>query len=89
LFALAGALAWRAQVREDVSPSGPPRELDGRALYEQHCERCHAVDEFADAYLGQGSGLRVLELLEFLEQHGDADPLEDRAIAQFLATPTR
>lgn len=94
LFALAGAAAWRVDSRKTAAassqspdPSPAPSELDGRALYEQHCASCHALDEFAKTYQGPGSGVAVLELLEFLVDHGGATTDEDRAIARFLAAP--
>ncbi len=96
LFALAAGVAWRAQARRTAaapSASSPvssaQREHDGRSLYELHCVRCHALDEFAETYQGPGSGLAIFELLEFLAEHGASDDDEDRAIARFMATPLR
>lgn len=96
LFALAGAVAWSAKVRTGASPSASTsdapessRELDGRAMYVLHCERCHAVEELAETCQGPDAGVRVLELIDFLAEHGDAGSAEDRAIARYLATLER
>lgn len=96
LMALAAVAAWLAQHLDKA-----PREAtdgaraqassvrDGRALYARNCERCHTTQEFAEGLHGPQSGARVLEMLEFLEQHGDGDELDDRAVLAFLVQASR
>ncbi len=89
--ALVAVALWSASQRGERE--APPRvetgELDGKALFERHCAKCHESDEFASALRGPESGAAVLETLQFLTEHGDASELEDRAVVEFLSSSGR
>lgn len=92
LLAVAVGAAWlasRTQLRRPPpsEPSAPQRS--GQELFELNCADCHQRDELSPSLSGPDSAARALELLEFLEGHGDCGASEDRAIVRFLASPAR
>lgn len=94
---LAGAcllFAWIVRAGPDASerPAGPVPPAGsaphaGGPLFEQHCSRCHTVEEML-ASLGEvraatEAGESVLELLD---DHGTSAAPEDREIVEYLWT---
>jgi mono/diheme cytochrome c family protein len=87
-LALVAVALWSASQRggREAAPPVVGGDFDGRALFERHCAKCHAADEFASELRGPESGAAVLQMLEFLTDHGAASELEDRAIVGFMSS---
>jgi mono/diheme cytochrome c family protein len=99
-LALAAAAAVAVALRAGPAPPSPgapgaaptpttAAELDGRALYARYCERCHAADRFSEDLRAPDQGTVVLDMLDFLDDHGNADCLQDRALLRFMLEQAR
>lgn len=89
LAAAALAFAWH---HAELAPAQPPRTAEPRAAeaFDLHCAACHDLaDLAADLAAAPDRAAAVLDLLAFLEEHGDAAPDEDLAVARELLEAAR
>jgi mono/diheme cytochrome c family protein len=95
LFALALAMAAAAAASRagrptpDSSSAPGAAALDGRALYARSCVRCHAPGELFDDLRVPEQGAAVLDMLDFLDDHGVGNAFEDRALVRYLLEQSR
>ena len=93
LLACAVLVGGLAQTRRRSAPAEapsteatpPPTAPSGAELWAVHCAACHEVEELAPQLRGERGAARALEWIEFLEDHGEGDTREDRAVLAFLA----
>lgn len=85
-FLVAALLFVRLVTPELERNSAPGMEaaIDGSALFDTHCSSCHASDAFQTEFR-ELSDVRRRQLEQFLADHGDAAPEEDRAILAYLS----
>ena len=63
---------------------------DGRDVFERRCASCHDVDELATSFDGVADrALAAVEMLDFLDGHGESSAAEDRRIVSYLLQRTR
>jgi len=90
LFARARSAGSRSRpfrIREDASETidaGLDR-VAGERLFQRHCASCHTIEELSVLPASdRDRGLAVLEMLEFLGEHGASNAAEDRRILVYL-----
>jgi len=92
LLACAVVTGWLAHARRrvvpvDASQPSSPTAPSGAELWARHCATCHEVEDLAPQLRGERGAALALEWIEFLEDHGEGEAREDRAVLAFLAGP--
>lgn len=82
LFVAAAAVfAWLTRSADAQRPT--ITTPDGLALFETHCASCHTASDLRSTLRGLNDARRH-ELEQFLNEHGDAAPEDDRRILDEL-----